>query len=133
MSPDPAATILSYINHSRQYLSNALLALQNDEAGKAGELLWGSVVEALQAVAAYRNRPIRTHRELKNFAIQLARDLNDQTIEKDFIVAESLHHNFYVVQQEPSDIAIVIPTVQQLVTMLLALMPPEAHRQPITA
>ena len=132
MTTDPAVIIWSYVTHSRQYLGNALLALQNGEAGKAGELLWGSVVEALQAVAAYRNRPIRTHRDLKNFAIQLARDLKDETIQKDFIVAESLHHNFYEVQQDTTDIAIVVSTVQQLVTKLLSLMPPEANKQPIT-
>ena len=130
MTTDPAMVVWRYVSHSREYLENALLALQNGEAGKAGELLWGSVAEAVHAVAAYRNRQIRSHRELKSFAIQLARDLGDQNIESDFILAESLHHNFYEVQQEPSDIAIVVPAVQQLVFKLLGLMPPEANTQP---
>ncbi|HEU0022607.1 MAG TPA: PaREP1 family protein, partial [Dehalococcoidia bacterium] len=95
------------------------------EAGKAGELLGGSVAQALYAVAAYTNTPVKTHRALKNFAIQLARDLGDQTIEIDFVVAESLHHNFYDVQQEPQDIEIVIPVVQELVSKLLNLIPGE--------
>lgn len=133
MSTDAIETLQRYIIHSRQYLENALVALQVGEAGKAGELLWGSVSEALHAVAASRNRPLRTHRELKNFAIQLAREMNDQAIEKDFVVAESLHHNFYDVQQEPIDIAIVVPTVQELVRKLLSLIPPEATRQSIRA
>ena len=131
MTSDPVANLQRYIIHSRQYLENALLALQNLEAGKAGELLWGSVAEMLHAVAAYHNKQLRTHRELKNFVIQLARELNDDTIEKDFLIAESLHHNFYEVQQEPIDIAIVVATVRELVNKLFNLLPPEANRQPI--
>ena len=63
--------------------------------------------------------------------MQLARELNDQDIEKDFIVAESLHHNFYEVQQEPVDIQIVVPSVQHLVSKLFTLLPPEANTQAI--
>ncbi|MDA1129039.1 MAG: hypothetical protein O2913_10110 [Chloroflexi bacterium] len=48
-----------------------MVALQNREAGKAGELLWGSVAQALEAVATYKDRIIQSHRDLKNFAIQL--------------------------------------------------------------
>ena len=123
---DSVEAIRRYGVHAKQYLANGLVALQNAEAGKAGELLWGSVAEALQAVAAYSNIPVKSHRDLKNFAIQLARQLNDQTIEKNFIMAESLHHNFYDVQQEPIDIMLVVPSVQELLAKLFSLIPPEA-------
>jgi hypothetical protein len=123
--------IRRYVIHSNQYLANALLALQNTEAGKAGELLWGSVAEALHAVAASKNALVESHRDLKNFAIQLARDLNDQTIQNDFIVAESLHHNFYDVKQETQDIGITVPAIQNLVKKLLDLLPPEALQEPV--
>ena len=81
-------------------------------------MLWGRVAQALEAVATYNNRTIQSHRDLKKFAIQLSRDLDDEAIINEFIVAESLHHNFYDVQQEPSDIEILIPTIQRLVTPL---------------
>jgi hypothetical protein len=132
MTTDSIATLQRYVIHSQQYLENALIALQHGEAGKAGELLWGSVAQALNAVAGYTNKSVRTHRELKNFAIQLGRDLNDRTIENDFVVAESLHYNFYVVEREPQDIEIIVPVVQELVSKLLNLIPPEATRQAIT-
>ena len=124
--------IQRFVLHAQQYLGNALLALQNGEAGKAGELLWGSVAQAINAVAASRNRSIATHRDLKNFALQLARELNDSNIEKNFIVVESLHHNFYDVQQEPQDIELVVPATQELVNRLLALIPPETLQKPST-
>ena len=132
MTTDSAAALQRCVIHSRQYLENGLDALQNGEAGKAGELLWGSVAQAVYAVAVFRNTSVQTHRELKNFVIQLARDLSDQSIEKDFIIAESLHHNFYEVQQEPEDIVIVVPTVRGLVGKLIKLIPPEAARQAIS-
>ncbi len=132
MTSSPAANPQRYIAHSQQYLENALSALQNQEAGKAGELLWGSAAEMLHAVAVNRNWQLRSHRELKNFVMQLTRELNDDTIEKGFLLAESLHHNFYEVQQEPIDIEIVVPTVRELVNKLFRLLPPEANRQPIS-
>jgi len=131
MTDESSALLQRHIIHSREYFENAIIALLEGEAGKAGELLWGCVAQATQAVAAYNNRPLRSHRELKNFIMQLARDLHDQDIEKDFIVAESLHHNFYEVQQEPLDIEIVVPTVRNLVRKLFTLLPPEANSQVI--
>ena len=124
-----AAAVQIHVVHSRQYLENGLIALRDGEAGKAGELLWGSVAQAVQALAASRNRQVESHRDLKNFTLQLAIDLNDVTIRQDFIVAESLHHNFYEVQQETQDVALVVATVERLVNKLLGLIPPELFEQ----
>ncbi len=127
--PDAIRTVQNLAIHSRQYLENGLIALQAGEAGKAGELLWGSVALAVQAVATSKGHSVDTHRKLKNFALQLAIDLNDVTIRQDFIVAESLHHNFYEVEQEPQDIVQVVPTVEQLLVRLFGLIPPEILEQ----
>ncbi len=129
MTTDAVASLRRHVFHSRQYLENALLALRNDEAGKAGELLWGSVAQAVHAVAASRNRRLNTHRELKNFVIQLSIDLADEGLRTDFLLAESLHHNFYEVQQEPKDINLVLPAVHELVQKLFHLIPPELLEQ----
>lgn len=122
----PAEAARRYVLHARQYLENGLVALQLGEAGKADELFWGSVAEALHAVAVLAGRPITTHRDLKNFALQLARDLKDEAIENNFLIAESLHKNFYLVEDEPEDIAVVVPVVQALVTRLFEQIPREA-------
>ena len=116
MNLDAMLAVQNHAVHSKQYIENALLALQNGEAGKAGELLWGSVAQALEAVANYKNLTIQSHRKLKNFAIQLSRELDDEVLKNDFVVAESLHHKIYAIQQEPSDIEILVPTIQELVT-----------------
>ena len=131
MTDESSALLQRHIIHAREYYENAIIALLAGEAGKAGELLWRCVAQATHAVAAYQNTPLRTHRELKSFIMQLARELNDEDIEKNFIVAESLHHNFYEVQQEPVDIQIVVPSVQNLVGKLFSLLPPQANTQAI--
>jgi hypothetical protein len=133
MTSDAISVLQGHVIHSRQYLENALIALQDGEAGKAGELLWGSVSQAIHAVALSKNRSVETHRGMKNFVIQLARDLEDKTIETNFLLAESLHHNFYTIQQGPEDIAIVLPAVQELVRKLFDLIPPELLEQRGTA
>jgi hypothetical protein len=133
MTPDALSVLQGHVIHSRQYLENALMALQDGEAGKAGELLWGSVAQAIHAVALSKNRSVETHHGVKNFVLQLARDSEDKTIETNFLLAESLHHNFYTVQQESEDIAIVLPAVQELVRKLINLIPPELLEQRGTA
>ena len=129
MTLDATDTIQSLAIHSRQYLENGLVALQDGEAGKAGELLWGSVALAIQAVAKSKYINVDTHRKLRNFALQLAIDLNDETVKTDFIVAESLHHNFYEIQQEPHDIVQVVPIIERVLGRLLGLIPPELLEQ----
>ena len=117
--------VRTHAAHSIQYLENGLIALRDLEAGKAGELLWGSVAQALEAVAVHNSHTIQSHRDLKNFAIQLSKDLEDEAILEKFVLAESLHQNFYAVQQEPLDIEILVPTVKDLVARLIDLIPPE--------
>jgi hypothetical protein len=108
--PVDSIIIERHIIHAREYFANALELLQRGEAGKAGELFWGSVAQALQAVAAYKNIPVRTHRELKNFAITLAKELADPALLTSVNLAEGLHSNYYEVALEPRDVAMYLMT-----------------------
>jgi hypothetical protein len=119
-------TIQRYLEHARQYLENGLVALQLGEAGKAGELLWGSVAEAAHALAFTKNIPLPSHRQLHNFVLRIAEELDDKSIAEDLLLAESLHHNYYEVQLEPRDVEVVVPRVRALVTKLFEQIPPEA-------
>ena len=66
-APDPEAA-QNHIFHCRQYMDNMLEALQKNEPGKAGEMLWGSITQAVHAVDAWRGPVIGGHRGLLNFA-----------------------------------------------------------------
>jgi len=115
-----------HIAHSRQYLGNAIIALQDGEAGKAGELLWGSMAQAFHAVAELRRRNVRTHRDLKNFVLGMSQSMGDSSLRRDFEEVEKLHDNFYDITHATEDVADIIPAVQRLTNRAISLLPPAA-------
>ena len=115
-----------HIAHSRQYLDNAAIALQDGEAGKAGELLWGSMAQAFHAVAELRRRNVRTHRDLKNFVLGMGQSMEDSSLRRDFEEVEKLHDNFYDITHTTEDVADIIPAVQRLTNRAFSLLPPAA-------
>ena len=75
-APDIEATRI-HIFHSHQYMGNALEALRKNEPGKVGELLWGSVTQAVHAVDAWRGPVIGGHRGMLNFARDIGGEIDD--------------------------------------------------------
>ena len=123
MTTDAREHLQRYVTSSVRYLENALDSLQRREAGKASELLWGSIAEALQAVAASRSMRLTNHRSLRYFASQLAKELNDRSINDSFVFAERLHSNFHEVELEAEDVAAVVDPIRETVSKLLKLIP----------
>ena len=69
MTPQVRDKVLKHLEHSRQYFEDGREAFDTQETSKAGELSWGSVTQAFHGLAAYRDRPIESHRDLENFVI----------------------------------------------------------------
>ncbi len=61
------SAVARYIANSNQYWDNALLFLRKRETGKASEFLWGSVAEAVKAVAASRGKRLRAHALMRGY------------------------------------------------------------------
>ncbi len=122
-APDPEAA-RNHIFHCRQYMDNALDALQKNEPGKAGEMLWGSVTQAVHAVDAWRGPVISGHRSLLNFAGDIGREIGDPFFANNFASAKGLHSNFYLPAETREDIEALIPGIQQAISQILALLPP---------
>ncbi len=124
---DPEAA-RNHAYHCRQYMDNALDALRKDEPGKAGEMLWGSVSQAVHAVDAWRGPVIYDHRSLMNFAYQrIGREINDPAFPTSVEAASSLHHNFYMPARTREDVELLIPGIQQAIAQILALLPEEVR------
>ncbi len=130
MTTAPQETVKKYISASRHYLENALLMLNNQEAAKASELLWGSLAQALQAVAASRNIHLSNHRSLRWFVSTLARELNDRALLDGFRQAEALHSNFHEVDLSVEDVAGTVDPIRTTVSRVLALIPSELVQEP---
>lgn len=123
-------TVRKYVLASLHYLENALLVLNSRDAGKASELLWGSVAEAMQAVAASRGKRLANHHSLRWFAANLSKELGDKSIVGAFYQAQALHSNFHEVELTPEDVAMVVEPIRTTVAKLLALIPKELVNEP---
>ena len=106
-------------------MDNALEALEKNEPGKAGEMLWGSFAQAVHAADAWRGPVIDDHRRLMNFARDLEREVGDTSYRFVLRSARSLHHNFYVPVDTTEEIEDLLPGIQTAINQVLALLPEE--------
>lgn len=111
-----------YRAQSVHYLENAVTSLQQGDVEKAGEFLWGSVAEALKAVAARKGQLLRNHREIREYARALSAELQDPTIEMAFKVADQLHSNFYESFLSAEDLAPDAERIRAAVRKLIDLL-----------
>ena len=118
-------SIRKHVQASLEYMENGQLMLKKQEAGKASELLWGSVSQALEALAESRNFTLSNHQSLRWFAAELSRETGDKSINNVFYQAEGLHHNFHSVDMTVQDVATNIDAIRDLVSKLLSMIPPE--------
>ena len=103
-----------------QYLINKAqeeLSLKNDLI-QASEKAWGSVAQALKAVAAARGWNHRTHGLLSDIATQLYLEFGRPHILTLYASAERLHDNFYEHRLEQDVVQFRIDRCQELLEEL---------------
>ncbi len=90
--------VAKYEGVGRRYYDNAIRFVKEKEYSKAGENLWGVVIQYLKitALLLHPHRPLPTgHKEIKKFVTELSNSLRDQDLSKLYKKAEKLHANFY--------------------------------------
>ena len=112
-----------YKAQSIHYLENASLSIEAGNVEKASEFLWGGMAEALKAVAASRGRELRHHREIGEYARELAKQLEDEAISDVFGNASYLHTNFYEVGLTIEEVYTYAGRIKTIVGKLLDLIP----------
>jgi hypothetical protein len=122
-------SIRKHVQASLEYMANGQLMLNKREAGKASELLWGGVSQALEALAESRNIRLANHRSLRWFVAELSRETGDRSINDAFYQAEALHNNFHSVDMTVKDVATNVDAIRDLVSKLLSMIPPELTNQ----
>jgi len=110
-------------SQSQHYCDNALKFLEQGDVQKAAEFLWGSIAEALKAIAASGGRQLRSHREIWEYAREVAKELNDESIWFGFKAAHSLHSDFYEAGLTLDDVKLeweaqIRPTLEKLTSLL---------------
>ena len=117
--------IKKYKAQSVHYFENALKFIAAGDAEKASEFLWGSMTQALKAVAGSRDIWLKSHKDIRDYALELARALKDEDIRHAFDKAQSLHSNFYESGLMLEDVVIAAEEVKAAVAKLLNLIPEE--------
>ena len=119
--------IKKYKTQSVHYFENALKFIEAGDAEKASEFLWGSMAQALKAVAGSRDIWLKSHKDVRNYAMDLARTLQDDSIRHAFDYAQSLHSNFYESGLLLEDVAMAAEDVKKAVTKLLEFIPEDKN------
>lgn len=112
-----------YRTQSTHYFENALKSIDARELEKASEFLWGSMAQALKALAASKERTLKSHNDIRNYAMDVSRALKDDSIRHAFDKAQSLHSNFYESGLTIEDVLTGAEDVKKAVAKLLEFVP----------
>ena len=115
-----------YKAQSDHYFGNALISIQAGDAEKAGEFLWGSMAQALKAVAASEGKELNTHGDIRKYATELAKKHNDMSIWDVYGVANSLHGNFYEAGLSLEEVQTHAERIRTTVVKLFGFIPEES-------
>ena len=115
-----------YRTQSTHYFGNALNSIQSGDAEKAGEFLWGSMAEALKAVAASEGKELNAHWDIGDYARKLAKKMGDESILDVYGSASYLHSNFYEAGLSLEEVQTYAERIRTTVAKLLSLIPEEA-------
>jgi hypothetical protein len=115
-----------YVAQSLRYLKNASKFIDEGNTDKAGEFLWGSMAQALKAVAANKEIHLRNHRQIWDFVSSLTKELEDRSIYDAFLHANLLHTNFYEAELELKDVKRIAEEIRVAIGKLLSLLPVES-------
>jgi uncharacterized protein (UPF0332 family) len=120
---DTKRRIKKYSNQCIHYLQNAQHFIEAGDIGKASEFLWGSLAQALKALAASKDIQLRSHRQIRDYVMEVARVLEDESIRHAFDYAQSLHSNFYECDLSMEDVAMAAEDVKAAVAKILRFLP----------
>lgn len=96
--------------------------MEAGEAEKAGEFLWGSMAQALKAVAASKGIELKKHWDIGDYARDLAKQLEDKSIYDAYGHASYLHSNYYEAGLRLEEVYIYAEGIRKAVGKLLSLI-----------
>lgn len=110
-----AAMVLHYSHNAAHYL-------QTKDWQKACEMMWGALSCTLKAVAAKHNKEIKSHRQLGEFARELARNEKNKDILNAYSHASTLHQNFYESNLDEKTVRIFVDDIKRIIGILMKKM-----------
>ena len=83
-SPEVERQVKRYHGLSRRYIDNAMVEVACGRWKPAEDLLWGSVVAAVKAVAWSRREPLHDNTEVEQYTRSLGQEMKDRRIRDAF-------------------------------------------------
>lgn len=83
-SPDLDRQVKRYYGLSKRYIDNAMVEVACGRWKPAEDLLWGSVVAAVKAVAWSRGEPLQDNAEVEEYTRSLGQQMKDRRIRDAF-------------------------------------------------
>ena len=123
---DVEAKVKKYAGQSRHYLLNASKFIDAGDSEKASEFLWGSLAEAIKAVALSKGFQLKKHGEIWTYVENLTKELEDKSIYNAFRHAHDLHINFYESDIELRGVRRMAADIKIVQGKLLQLIPRES-------
>ena len=117
-------TTQKYREASHRLLAQARSELAAGDVPQASEKGWGAAAQMLKAVAEERGWEHGRHRHLSRVASRLRAETGDRDLFRLYMVADSLHGNFYEDELEPQDVAEALDDVTTLVAKVEPLISP---------
>lgn len=111
-----------YFENSNRYWNQAQEHLKRKELAKASELAWGSVAEAIKALAATTGHMVKGHREVRSYIKIVSGQLQDPELYEYFKEVERLHVNFYETHLDEDDIRGALSKAHVLLSKLRELI-----------
>ena len=115
-------TTEKYREDSRHLLAQARMELAVGDVRQASEKGWGAAAQILKAVAEDRGWDHGKHRHLSRVASRLRAEFGDGDVFTFYMVADSLHGNFYEDEYIAADVAEALDKIGLLISKLAPLI-----------
>ena len=113
------------VQTAQDFLTKSDGYFAEDDVLQGSEKLWGAAAHAVMAMAQERGWEYGSHYALRQVALRLADEMEDERISLGLGVAEKFHANFYHNFMEDSELDMNRPLVQHFVERMLALVEDE--------
>ena len=131
---DAGCSAQKYAGMAQDFRASAWEHLDKGDLPQASNKAWGLVAETVKAISAHHGRIIHSHRAIWEVSHALARLVGDagdmetrRWLNNSFMVARSLHSNFYENRAHADDVLDGLILCEELSERLYELFGPDGH------
>ena len=118
-----------HVQTAQDFLTKSDSYFAEGDVPQGSEKLWGAAAHAVMAVAQERGWDYGSHYAIRQVALRLADEMEDERISLGLGVAEKFNANFYHNFMEDSELDMNRPLAQRFVGRILSLVDDERQEE----